>query len=162
MLVIAASGLLLVTVLPPHLIPAGLVLAGFGMAGPQTLTNVLFAQVADEDELRSGVRREGAFFGVNALLTKPAQSLALWLLPFVLEWVRFIPREQNLGQPFLDQPTSALWGIRSLMGLIPGLALIVGAVILIWYPIRSSYLSQMKEELGAFHAVKRKQWEKSR
>jgi MFS family permease len=85
MLVIAGVGLLLIVVVPVPLIPACIALAGFGLAGPQTLTNVLFAQVADEDELRSGVRREGAFFGVNALITKPAQSVALALSPFILE-----------------------------------------------------------------------------
>ena len=66
---------------PTALIPVCLALAGFGLSGPQTLTNLLFAQVADEDELRSGVRREGAFFGVNALITKPAQSIALCAVP---------------------------------------------------------------------------------
>ena len=74
LLLIAGIGLLLVAVLPTSMIPLCIALAGFGLSGPQTLTNVLFAQVADEDELRSGVRREGAFFGVNALITKPAQS----------------------------------------------------------------------------------------
>ena len=51
--------------------PLCLVLAIFGLAGPQTLTNVL-AQVADEDELRPA-RAARALLGVNALLTKPAQ-----------------------------------------------------------------------------------------
>jgi glycoside/pentoside/hexuronide:cation symporter, GPH family len=81
------------------------------LSGPQTLTNVLFAQVADEDEVRSGVRREGSFFGVNALLTKPAQSVALALSPFILEATQFVTRESNAGdrpswtsllQPFLE------------------------------------------------------------
>ena len=160
MLLIAAAGLLLVMVLPAALIPVGLALAGFGLAGPQTLINVLYGQVADEDELRSGVRREGSFFGVNALLTKPAQSIALALLPAVLELARFIPRGQNLGQLLAEQPDSALWGIRSLIGLIPGLALLFGAIILSWYPIQGSYLKQMKRELGALHASKRAEWER--
>jgi len=67
LLAIAGVGLILVAVVPTPLIPFCMALAGFGLSGPQTLTNVLFAQVADEDELRSGTRREGAFFGVNAL-----------------------------------------------------------------------------------------------
>ena len=77
LLVIAGVGLIAVAFVPESLIPACIALAGFGLSGPQTLTNVLFAQVADEDELRSGSRREGAFFGVNALITKPAQSIAI-------------------------------------------------------------------------------------
>jgi GPH family glycoside/pentoside/hexuronide:cation symporter len=162
LLLIAGTGLLLVTILPASWIPLGLALTGFGLAGPQTLTNVLYGQIVDEDELRSGVRREGAFFGVNALLTKPAQSIALALLPAVLELARFVPRGNNLGLRLPDQPQSALWAIRSLTGLIPGLALILGSIIMIWYPIRGRYLTHMKEELGALHAAKRAEWEKNR
>ncbi|OGO71693.1 MAG: hypothetical protein A2Z49_10760, partial [Chloroflexi bacterium RBG_19FT_COMBO_56_12] len=56
LLVIAGIGLILLAVVPNSLILLCLAAAGFGLSGPQTLTNVLFAQVADEDELRSGVR----------------------------------------------------------------------------------------------------------
>jgi glycoside/pentoside/hexuronide:cation symporter, GPH family len=160
MLLIAAAGLLLVMILPAALIPIGLALAGFGLAGPQTLTNVLFGQVADEDELRHGARREGSFFGVNALLTKPAQSVALALLPAVLELAGFVPRGQDLSQLLAEQPESALWGIRCLIGLIPGVALICGAIVLTWYPIRGSYLQQMKIELARLHADKQARWER--
>jgi Na+/melibiose symporter-like transporter len=52
---------------------------------------------AREDELRSGVRREGAFFGVSALLTRPAESVALAHLPSVLESSGFVAREAHQG-----------------------------------------------------------------
>ncbi|MGD8398205.1 MAG: MFS transporter [Anaerolineae bacterium] len=154
LLVIAGVALVLIAVVPATLIPVFLGIAGFGLAGPQTLTNVLFGQVADEDELRSGVRREGAFFGVNALLTKPAQSVALSLSPFILELTDFVTREANQGQIFLDQPASALFGIRTLVGLIPGVALLLGALILVWYPLRGEYLGQVKAQVLALHETK--------
>ena len=154
LLVIGGVALMLLTVVPGPLILVCLALAGFGLAGPQTLTNVLFAQVVDEDELRSGVRREGAFFGVNAMLTKPAQSLALILMPFILEATGFITRGSNAGQITLDQPAGALFGIRSLMGLIPGAAMILGALILLAYPLRGKYLAKVQSEVLALHADK--------
>jgi GPH family glycoside/pentoside/hexuronide:cation symporter len=154
LLLIAGIALVLIVVVPKPLILVCLALAGFGLSGPQTLSNVLFAQVADEDELRSGVRREGAFFGVNALLTKPAQSVALTLIPFVLESARFVTREARGGQITLDQPASAILGIKSLVGLIPGIAMILGAIILIWFPLRGEYLAQVQEEVLALHARK--------
>ncbi|HXK44090.1 MAG TPA: MFS transporter [Anaerolineae bacterium] len=155
LLVIAGVALILVAVVPTPLIPVCLALAGLGLAGPQTLTNVLFAQVADEDELRSGVRREGAFFGVNALLTKPAQSVALALIPLILEATHFVTREANQGQIFLNQPASALFGIRVLVGLIPGVAMLLGALILTAFPLRGAYLQHVKEEMLTLHAEKR-------
>ena len=155
LLFIAGIGLLLISFVPNPLILICLAMAGFGLSGPQTLTNVLFGQVADEDELRSGVRREGAFFGVNALLTKPAQSVALALIPFILEKTLFVTREANGGQIFLNQSASAILGIKSLMGLIPGTALILGAALLFWYPLRGRYLEDVKEKVLAMHAEKR-------
>jgi GPH family glycoside/pentoside/hexuronide:cation symporter len=154
LLVVAAAGLMLIVVAPKALIPVCLAVAGFGLAGPQTLTNVLFGQVADEDELRSGVRREGAFFGVNALITKPAQSVALALSPWILETTNFVTREQNLGEIFLDQPASALFGIRVITGLIPGAALLVGALILTLFPLHGEYLERIKREGLTLHAEK--------
>ncbi len=160
LLFIAGTGLLLISFVPKPLILLCLAMAGFGLSGPQTLTNVLFAQVADEDELRSGVRREGAFFGINALITKPAQSIALALIPFILESTAFVTREANQGRVFLDQPASALFGIKALIGLIPGAALILGAVLLYWYPLRGSTLDQVKEKVLALHADKQARLER--
>jgi GPH family glycoside/pentoside/hexuronide:cation symporter len=154
LLVIAGTGLILVAFVPVALIPVCIALAGFGLSGPQTLTNLLFAQVADEDELRSGVRREGAFFGVNALITKPAQSIALALSPLILEATNFVTRVQNNGVAFLDQPASALFGIRMIGGLIPGVAMLVGALILSQYPLRGKRLAQIEGDLLKLHAEK--------
>jgi GPH family glycoside/pentoside/hexuronide:cation symporter len=162
LLFIAGVALLLILIVPDMLILVCLAVAGFGLAGPQTLTNVLFAQVADEDELRSGVRREGAFFGVNALLTKPAQSVALALIPFVLEAGNFVTREANQGQIYLNQPASAILGIRSLVGPIPGVALILGAIILIWYPLRGAYLAEVQKKVLALHREKHSQLEQQK
>ena len=91
LLLIAGAGLVAITFVPTGLILPCIALAGFGLSGPQTLTNVLFGQVVDEDELRSGVRREGAFFGVNALITKPAQSVAIALMGGVAGLIAIFP-----------------------------------------------------------------------
>ncbi len=160
LLVIAGVGLILIAFVPGPLALVCLAAAGFGLSGPQTLTNVLFAQVADEDELRSGVRREGAFFGVNALITKPAQSIALSLIAFILESTKFVTRAANNGELFLDQPAAAIFGIKALIGLIPGVAMILGAILLTWYPLRGAYLEQVKEKVLDLHDKKRLELEK--
>ena len=155
LLAVAGVGLVLIPIVPTAMIPACIALAGFGLSGPQTLSNVLFAQVADEDEVRSGVRREGAFFGVNALLTKPAQSVALALSPFILEASGFVTREQNLGKIFLDQPATAVFGIKVIAGLVPGLAMLLGALILFAYPLHGKYLREIQNKVLEMHARKR-------
>ena len=160
LLSIAGIGLIGVTFVPTALVPVCLVLAGFGLSGPQTLTNILFAQVADEDELRSGVRREGAFFGINALITKPAQSLAIALPPFILEAAHFITREANNNVAFLNQPASAIFGIKVFVGLIPGIAMLLGALILFWFPLQGERLEKMRRDLLVLHARKKAEFDK--
>lgn len=155
LLAIAGVGLITLTFVPNQLIPFCLVLAGFGLSGPQTLTNILFAQVADEDETRSGVRREGAFFGVNALITKPAQSIAIALPPFILEAAHFVTRDSNGGKIFLDQPASAIFGIKVFIGLIPGIAMILGALILFLFPLQGKKLAEVQQKVLEMHAEKK-------
>lgn len=155
LLVIAGIGLVAIAFVPNALIPVCIALAGIGLAGPQTLTNVLFAQVADEDELRTGVRREGAFFGVNALITKPAQSVALWVTPFILELTHFVTRASNEGEIFLNQPPEAIMGIKLFTGVIPGIACLVGALILVWFPLKGIRWQDVQEKVHRLHQEKK-------
>jgi len=141
------------------LIPISLVIAGMGLSGQQTVTYNILAYVIDDDEVRTGNRREGAFYGANALLTKPAQSLALFLTAFILEQSGFITRAMNQGQIFLNQPESALFGIRAIVGLIPGLAMLVSAVILVFFPLKGERLARLKEKILVMHAEKEAQLE---
>jgi GPH family glycoside/pentoside/hexuronide:cation symporter len=156
-LVIGGIGLVFLAFLPVNLIPIGLVVAGLGLSGQQTITYNLLAQVIDDDEVRTGSRREGAFYGANALLTKPAQSLSLFLTAFILEQSGFITRAMNQGQIYLDQPGSALFGIRSIVGLIPGLSMLISAVILLFFPLKGERLRKLKRTILAMHDEKAEQ-----
>jgi hypothetical protein len=86
----------------------------FWSPGDQLL---LLGQVIDEDEVRTGVRREGSFME-PCLITKPAQSLAVTITAAALAAGQFVTRDSNAGMIFLDQPESALFAIRAVMGLI--------------------------------------------
>jgi GPH family glycoside/pentoside/hexuronide:cation symporter len=159
LLVVAGVGLVAIAFVPDGLIPVCIALAGLGLSGPQTLTNILFAQVADEDELRTGARREGAFFGVNALITKPAQSIAIWIIPFILERTNFVTRASNLGEIVLAQPAEAIMGIKLFTGVIPGVACLLGALILFLFPLRGARLKEMQEKVLILHQQKQQAFE---
>jgi GPH family glycoside/pentoside/hexuronide:cation symporter len=156
LLIIAGVFLSLIVVVPDPLIYGCLFVGGIGLSGPLVLTNILFSQVADEDEIKSGVRREASFFGVNALITKPAQSLAAVIVVWILEWTEFKPRINGIAQ---NQPESALFGIKIFIGLIPGIALIIGALILFAYPLRGDYLEEINEKVLLMHDEKYAHWE---
>ncbi len=152
LLIISACFLISMPFIPNPLIYLCLFFAGFGISGPLVLTNVLFAQVADEDETKSGVRREASFFGINAFITKPAQSLALALAAVLLQMSGFLPARG--GKIVLDQPESAIFMIKIIMGLLPGVALLIGALILHWYPLKGEYLKEVQEKVLKMHEEK--------
>lgn len=154
-LLIGGIGLVALAFVPVALIPISLIVTGFSLSGQQTITYNILALVIDDDEIRTGNRREGAFFGANALLTKPAQSLSLFFTAFILEQSGFITRAMNKGAVFLNQPGTALFGIRSIVGLIPGLALLISAVILVFFPIKGERLTALKARIMVMHAEKK-------
>jgi GPH family glycoside/pentoside/hexuronide:cation symporter len=156
LLVIGGLGLVAIYFLPADLIYIGLICAGFGLVGPLIFTNIMFAQVADEDELKTGVRREAAFFGVNALITKPAQSLALWIPAFLLGINGFIPRNEITGVIYPYQPLPAILAMRLFVGLLPGIALLVEAALLSFYPLRGNKLKDMQHKILILHDEKHK------
>jgi len=153
-LVITAIGLIAIGFVPTNLILVCVAVFGFGYSGVQVVTYLLLGQVIDEDELHTGVRREGSYFGANALVTKPAQSLAATLTASILAAANFVTRESNGGQIFLNQPESALFGIRAIVGVIPGVAMLVAAVVLVFFPLRGQHLSEVKDKMLTMHAEK--------
>lgn len=154
-MVICGVGLISIGFVPVGLIPISLAVTGFGLSGQQSITYNLLGLVIDDDEVRTGTRREGSFFGANALLTKPAQSLALFLTAFILEQSGFITRAMNNGEILLNQSASVLFGIRSIVGLIPGAAMLIGAVIMAFFPIKGQRLVALKEKILVMHAEKK-------
>ena len=69
-------------------------------------------------------------------------------------------RKTNQGRIFLAQPASAIFGIKALIGLIPGVALILGAIILIWLPLGRAHLARMQERVLDLHGKKQAQLER--
>ncbi|MFX0047163.1 MAG: MFS transporter [Candidatus Hermodarchaeota archaeon] len=154
LLAIGATGLLLITFLPPSFMYVSLALAGIGLVGPLVLTNVMFAQICDEDELRTGVRREAAFFGMNAFITKPAQSVAIALPSLLLTLAHFVPRDALGNIQPQTHPAEVDFAIRVFMGLIPAIALYLEVLILQLYPLKGEYLREVQEKILVLHQEK--------
>ncbi len=163
LLLLGGIGLILLTFAPTNeLIFLCIVIAAFGFVGPLVFSNLLFAQVADEDELKTGVRREAMFFGINALITKPAQSLALVVPVALLAAANFIPR---VGGVAVQQTPEVIFAIKSFIGLIPGIALILEALILQLYPLKGENWANIQKEVLILHDKKHaqlKEMEKSK
>jgi Na+/melibiose symporter-like transporter len=71
----------------------------------------------------------------------------------------FITGASNAGEIFLNQPAKAIMGIKIYTGVIPGVACILGAVLLIWYPLRGERLREIRQKVLVLHEEKKRQFE---
>jgi len=109
------------------------VVAGFGVSTAYLIPWSMIPDVIELDELETGQRREGIFYGFMIVLQKVGLAIGLFLVGQSLQYSGFL--EKMAGQPEPTQPASALWTIRLLIGPIPTLVLIIGLVLAYFYPI---------------------------
>ncbi|NEQ66164.1 MAG: MFS transporter [Symploca sp. SIO2D2] len=107
--------------------------AGAGLSTAYLVPWSMLPDVIDLDELNTGQRREGIFFGVVVLLQKIAVAIVLLIVGQILDWSGFIPA--TTSSPASVQPETALLAIRWLIGPIPSIVLIGGLVMVSLYPI---------------------------
>jgi len=120
---------------------------GASLAGFILISDCIIAEVIDEDEVRTGVRREGMYFGVNAFVTRSAIGLEALSLSLVFMLTGYNPY-------IYTQPHSFLWGLRLLMAGLPALALVLAFVIMFWYPLAGEKLESLRQDLNQIHKRK--------
>jgi GPH family glycoside/pentoside/hexuronide:cation symporter len=89
--------------------------------------------VIDLDELQSGQRREGIFYGFMSQMQKIGVAVSLFLVGKSLDWSGFIATTAE--QPTPTQPESALWTIRWAIAPVPALLLLCSLILAYFYPI---------------------------
>jgi GPH family glycoside/pentoside/hexuronide:cation symporter len=114
-------------------------------------TPLLYLSI-DEDELKTGSRREGMFLGINALANKPAQSIGPIIATLVLGIFGYLQNSDF-------QPDSAFIGIKILMFLVPAIVNAIGLTFMYFYPLHGESLNQLQEKLRLLHAEKRERVE---
>jgi glycoside/pentoside/hexuronide:cation symporter, GPH family len=123
------------------------VLIGIGFAGIFLMDNILIADVVDEDETKTGARREGMFFGVNSLVT--TLSTAIVSVAFGA-----ISSAYGYDPALSTQPESAGQGFRMFMTLMPFLGCATAFLILLAYPLHGQRLREMRRQLVELRAAK--------
>lgn len=109
------------------------ILSGIGVAVAYLIPWSMVPDAVDLDELKTGQRREGIFYGFVIQIQKIALALALFLAGKALDLAGFIP--SIAGQTPPKQPESALLAIKFSIGPVPTLALIIGMILIYFYPI---------------------------
>jgi GPH family glycoside/pentoside/hexuronide:cation symporter len=153
-LMITSAGLILLWISGTWLIAVilSLVAVGIGLAPVTLIWSPIFADVIDYDEILTGKRRETTYAGMNAMITKPAISIANALFLLVISGFGF-DNTQNV------QSDSAIFGIQLGYALIPGICFLIGAIALWkWFKLDGKEWIAKKVELGKIHLQKEKEY----
>jgi len=125
------------------------VMAGVGVSTAYLIPWSMMPDVIELDELRTGQRREGIFYGFMVMLQKIGLAIGLQLVGIALQWSGF--QSTIPGQPAPDQPASALLAIRLAIGPLPTIALIGGLILAYFYPltreVHAEILLKLRERL---------------
>ena len=113
---------------------------------------VMFGDTIDNDELITGKRREAVYGGVNALVNKPAISIANWIFLLTIASFGFVADKQN-------QTEMAITGVLVAMGVIPAILIGVSAIVLyLLYPLDGPEWRKKKNYIMELHQKKEKEY----
>jgi GPH family glycoside/pentoside/hexuronide:cation symporter len=121
-------------------------LVGIGLAGSLYIIDIIIADIVDEDEVKTGTRREGGYYGVNIFFQRFATVFVFLIIGpvfLIANWSEFDP---NIIPDF---------ELRSLMVLYPVIALVIAIVAIYFYPLDGKYLKQIKEQRDQIHQEKK-------
>lgn len=124
------------------------ILVGIGFSGFVTVADIMLSDVIDEDEISTGTRREGVFFGLNAFIIRFAVILEVLSISAV--FIRF-----GYNPYVYTQAKGFVFGLRLLMAGLPIIALFLGFLIMLTYPLAGKTLAEMDAKLIELHKKKK-------
>ncbi|MCP4760983.1 MAG: MFS transporter [archaeon] len=130
----------------------GLLLLGVGLSAIMLTGQIIFADTVDYDETLTGLRRETTYSGVEALITKPAVSIAMWLFMLIISAFGFDSSEGA------TQPDTASMGIMIGFTILPAIFLVIGFIIMRFYSLDGPEWDKKKKEINLIHEKKEKEY----
>jgi GPH family glycoside/pentoside/hexuronide:cation symporter len=116
------------------------VMAGVGVSAAHVLPWAILPDAIEWDEYNTGERHEGVFYSLITLMKKVASSVAIPMTAVLLDVTNYVPNA-------VEQPASALLGIRMLMGPIPAVLLTIAIIFAIKYPLDREGYTRVVAEL---------------
>lgn len=142
----AQSGLLFLQPGQARLLYALAVIAGLGISVCYLIPNAMLPDVIEWDELKTGRRREGIYYGFCVFLQKVALALGTFGLGQLLAAAGF--QSAGPGEAPPAQPETALTAIRWAIGPLPAAALMVGMILAAAFPITKPVHARMVRALA--------------
>jgi len=117
------------------------VFLGFGLAGLILLIDVLIADVIDEDELKTGRRREGMYFGINGFMVRLSIAFQGLVVTGIMTATGY---DANAAV----QSPSAIAGFRILLTVVPIIGVALGVLMMVLYPLHGERLAEVRQAIA--------------
>lgn len=121
------------------------IMIGIGISASQVLVFSILPDVVEVDELKCGVRREGIIYGATMLLYKISSAIIVALVTAAMGWFGYV---ESTGNTVVQQSSSAIFGIRLLMGIMPALCLILSVLFIKKLSIGKESFEKVKNSIG--------------
>jgi GPH family glycoside/pentoside/hexuronide:cation symporter len=125
---------------PTPLVYVVAVIVGMGLSCQYIFPWAMLPDVVEYDELETGERREGIYFGLWQFATKFSGAFGLLVSGWALTLFGYVPNAV--------QTSRALLGIRLFYGVVPAVVLIFMLPLLVWFPITRSSHARLVERLA--------------
>lgn len=126
------------------------VLAGFGISVCYLVPNAMLPDTIEYDELLTGQRREGIFYGFFVFLQKTSLALGTFVVGWALELAGYVA---STGEQVV-QPESALTAIRIAIGPLPAVAILIGMLFAWRFPITKEKHAEIRRQLAGKRAAR--------
>ncbi|MDX1689218.1 MAG: MFS transporter [Candidatus Promineifilaceae bacterium] len=141
--------LILISQVPPdgqNLMFVAAIFAGLGYGAANAIPWAIVADVIEADELETGKRREGVYYGFLVFFRKLASALAVLAVGELLSAAGYVSSRQ--GSAFIQQPESALLAMRLVVGVLPAVMLAL-AILAAWrYPLDRETYNEIRRQLA--------------
>jgi GPH family glycoside/pentoside/hexuronide:cation symporter len=121
---------------------------GFAFAGIMFGRDIVMSTIIDLDEVETGLRREGSYYGVNALIIRLSTILVALSIAIVFPtvgWATYDPQNITILTKI---------GIRVLIGVFPIIVIGLGILSFRRFPIHHEKYTEIKGKLKDIHAEK--------
>ncbi|MBX3015604.1 MAG: MFS transporter [Caldilineaceae bacterium] len=125
---------------------AAAALIGLAFAGIFLMDNVLISDVIDEDEVNTGQRREGMYFGLNGLVITLSAAIVSVVFGLIAPAYGYDTRLEV-------QPSTVSTGFRVFMTGLPFAGCTLAFIALWLYPLHGERLAAVKATLAERHAT---------
>lgn len=121
--------------------------SGMGFSSHYVMPWAIVPDTVEYDYAKTGVRREGIYYGLWTFTIKMGQALAGAFVGIILELFDYIPD--------VAQSETAILGIRLLIGPFTAVFFIIGNIILYFYPITKEKYAEIQETIKTMEEAKK-------